>query len=459
MERFVKDTLLNLSSNGLVKVYRGFDSSNSNLPIALKFQIHPSLKHANLTLREAMNQTSLTHPNVCKVINCSVKEWASGQVETVLALELMEKGDLMREIERRMIGGERWTQNELLEILEKILLALVFAQKRGICHRDIKPQNIFLHKESGIKVGDFGSSTSLADTDMAASFSLQGSPFYLSPELKSQYIQYLTNGEAQVKHDPYKSDVYSLGVMMLYMARLRSPEEFANLVRLREKTEELIEECSTYPVLQRLLRGMLEVEPKRRIGLKKLLELLRTSKNLDHVPRAVAEPIDENPRLCAICNRPIFKARTYTDRLESSDFTCSSSCQKRLDAAGYYKCLGCNCPSHATSPIVLPCGHFYHDIVCLYQALSEASQGFFIAVDYICSNCKAHIPDETLEEAFSEASLKDLRRLGEVKTCSLCQRLPGVLVLPCKHARCPKCANRIWKPCPCSNKPAACVLS
>jgi serine/threonine protein kinase len=452
-ERFVKDSLLNLSSNGLVKVYRGFDSSNSSLPIALKFQLHPTLSHANLTLREALNQASLAHPNVCQVIDCSVKEWPSGQVETVLALELMEKGDLMKEIERRMMRGEKWPQTELLEILEKILLALVFAQKNGICHRDIKPQNIFLHKESGIKVGDFGSSTSLADTDMAASFSLQGSPFYLSPELKSHYIQYLTNGEAEVKHDPYKSDVYSLGVMMLYMARLRSPVEFANLVRLREKTEELVEECREYPVLQRLMRDMLEVEPERRIGLGRLLELLRTSKRLGHVH------IDENTRLCAICNHPIFKACSSTDRREPSDFTCSLSCEKRLDAAGLYKCLGCNSPSHATSTIVLPCGHFYHNIVCLYQALSEASQGFFIPADYNCSNCKTHIPDETLEEAFSEASLEDLRRLGEVKMCSLCQKLPGVLVLQCKHARCPKCAGRIWKPCPCSNKPAACVLS
>lgn len=408
-----------------------------------------------MTLREAMNQTSLNHPNICRVVDFCVKEWPSGQVETVLALELMEQGDLMKEIERRMVSGEKWTQDDLLEILEKVLLALVFAQEKRICHRDIKPQNIFLHKEAGIKVGDFGSSTSLADTDIAASFSLQGSPFYLSPELKSHYIQYLTNGEAEVRHDPYKSDVYSLGVMMLYMARLRSPVEFANLVRLREKTEELVEECREYPVLQRLIREMLEVDPERRIGLGKLLEMLRTSRSLD----LSAEPVDENPRLCLICTHPLRKARQRTDSRESFDFTCSLSCEKRLDAAGYYKCLGCQSPSQATSPISLPCGHFYHNVVCLYQALREASQGFFIPIDYVCSNCKVHIPDETLEQAFSEASLEELQRLGEVKMCSLCHRLPGVLVLECKHARCPKCACLITKPCPCSNKPAACTLS
>lgn len=423
-QRYEKLDLLSSSSDGRVRVHRGLDRLHSHRPIALKFQLHYSLAYANLTLREALNQARLTHPNVCQVLDCQVTDLPSGQVETTLVLELMEDGDLMKEIESRMRTGRKWQEKELLAMLEKLLLALIYAQESGICHRDIKPQNVFLHRETCLKVGDFGSSTALADADLAASFSLQGSPFYLSPELKSHYINYLASGQTTVRHDPYKSDVYSLGVMVLFMARLKAPFELANLDRLREKTDLLLLDCGEYPLVQTLLGEMLEIDPEKRISLVNLLKMMKKGKFAGESEKKSAIcPANEDNDTCLYCKVP-------HSRLSQSDL-----------------------------PTFLPCNHFYHDIVCLYQALKEASQGFSLSVDYQCSRCQRRIPDETLEKAFSAGNCKHFGRLGEMKKCVICKGKPALLVQECKHARCLQCAGLITQECPCSTHPSACVLS
>ena len=474
-ERFQKDVLLSSSSDGRVQVHRGLDLSNSHKPIALKYQLHCSLSYANLTLREALNQARLVHPNVCQVLDCQVKGLPSGQVETVLALELMEDGDLMQEIERRMRTRQKWQERKVVEILEKVLLALVYAQENGICHRDVKPQNIFLDRETCVKVGDFGSSTALADADTAALFSLQGSPFYLSPELKAYYLSYLASGLTGVRHDPYKSDVYSLGVMVLFMVRLKAPFELANLDRLREKTELILRDCGEYPVTQALLRVMLEVDPERRISLVDLLKLVKRSKypGRSEQTQACAQvsptsksdidpPNTDKDVLCIVCTQPVPHFPT-TPNPNLADYTCSLDCAKRLDADGFNSCLVCKLPrntrSQADLPTVLPCGHFYHDIVCLYKALKEASQDFCLPADYKCSYCKRRVPDEMLEEAFSKANESEFVRLGETKKCVICREKPGILVQSCKHPRCLECAGHFTKSCPCTREPSACVLS
>jgi serine/threonine protein kinase len=51
---------------------------------------------------------------------------------------------------------------------------------RRIIHRDIKTANIFMDKDNGLKIGDFGISKSLDKTSLAAT-SMLGTPYYLSP--------------------------------------------------------------------------------------------------------------------------------------------------------------------------------------------------------------------------------------------------------------------------------------
>ena len=457
MHSYEKYELIYSSPDGRVKVHRGYSQTLQKV-VALKLQLHPSLAEANLTLREGLNQASLKHPNICEVYDCQVKELAFEQVETTLVTEFMEEGDLMKEIERRMRTAERWSEGEILDILTKIVVALVYAQANGICHRDIKPQNVFLRPPNEIKLGDFGSSTSFARADSVASFSLQGSPFYLSPELKACYIHYLTHGVNSVRHDPYKSDVYSLGVMVLLMVRLQTPLLLSNLGNLRKNTETLLEECTEYPKVQKILRGMLEVTPENRIG---LVELVRKLRNTEQI---ATNSDAGKTRFCVICQKGL-QASSASYSSTGHD-TCSLACEKRLIAADFDRCVVCSLPRTQIPAkmytVVLPCGHFYHHIGCFYAHLSEKSSGFSHSVDYKCKKCNVPIPYETLEDVFSaDQHSADISRLRIVKKCCLCHNRPAVVVLECGHVRCTACASRIDSPCKCMRVAyqSNCVLS
>ena len=78
-------------------------------------------------------------------------------------------------------------------------------------HRDIKPGNLLLGQDSHVRVADFGCSRHYiaSSTD---EYSVRGSDSYLSPLLLASKLR-----ESSCNHNPYKSDVFSLGVTMLEM--------------------------------------------------------------------------------------------------------------------------------------------------------------------------------------------------------------------------------------------------
>ena len=81
---------------------------------------------------------------------------------------------------------------------------------RKVLHRDLKSQNIFLMKDNSVKLGDFGIARVLGNTREKAK-TMVGTPYYLSPEL--------------VESKPYnfKSDIWSLGVVLYELCALKPP--------------------------------------------------------------------------------------------------------------------------------------------------------------------------------------------------------------------------------------------
>ena len=81
---------------------------------------------------------------------------------------------------------------------------------RRIIHRDLKTANIFLNVNKQLKIGDFGISKSLDQSQMAAT-AMVGTPYYLSPEM--------------VEGKPYstKSDIWALGVILYQLCSLKLP--------------------------------------------------------------------------------------------------------------------------------------------------------------------------------------------------------------------------------------------
>ena len=128
-------------------------------------------------------------------------------------MELAEK-DLEKEINSRRTHRKYYSESELLDIILQLVKTLSLMQKNNITHRDVKPQNILLLKDT-YKLCDFGETKVITGVGPILQ-SVRGSELYMSPIL---FYAYNKNVQT-VLHNTYKSDVFSLGMCILLAACL-----------------------------------------------------------------------------------------------------------------------------------------------------------------------------------------------------------------------------------------------
>lgn len=145
-------------------------------------------------------------------------------------------------------------ENQILDWFTQICLAVKHVHDRKILHRDIKSQNIFLTKKGVLKLGDFGVSKCLSFTlDQAKT--VIGTPYYLSPEI------------VQDKGYSFKSDIWSLGVLLYEMCSLKMPFTSQNIATLSLKIIKGV--YSPIPTqyskeLRALVKSLLTVDQEKR---------------------------------------------------------------------------------------------------------------------------------------------------------------------------------------------------
>ena len=138
-------------------------------------------------------------------------------------MELCDK-DFEKEIKERSAYNQFYTELELYNIMLQLISTLSFLQKMHITHRDIKPQNILI--SNGIyKLCDFGDIRVMQREGIVVQ-RVRGSELYMSPIL----FKGLRDRVYHVKHNTYKSDVFSLGMVFLFAACL----SFDGCVEIRE---------------------------------------------------------------------------------------------------------------------------------------------------------------------------------------------------------------------------------
>lgn len=113
--------------------------------------------------------------------------------------------------------------DEALDFSVQIASALNHAHRKGIVHRDIKPQNIILTKDKQLKVTDFGIARAASTYTMKVDDSGFGSAHYCSPE------------QASGRYTDEKADIYSMGVVMYEMFTGKLPFESENSVSVAIK--------------------------------------------------------------------------------------------------------------------------------------------------------------------------------------------------------------------------------
>lgn len=242
-----------------VTVFKGLYKPEQ-APVVIKDLYFSEVADAAEAIEEALCQARLTgHAHVVKLYGLCMTEQNSGCVVS-LALEELDT-DLFEENARRCIQSRGWTEEELWACLGQMVDALSTAQRLGVCHRDIKPHNIFL-KGSCFKLGDFGTSR-LRNT--ADHYSLQGSPYFLAPVLKRNLVTILADPQPhRVQHNVHKSDVYSLALTLLFLAKQGQSEVLCELKTLEAATFQETESLPYSTNFIELLRVMLRPEEKDR---------------------------------------------------------------------------------------------------------------------------------------------------------------------------------------------------
>ena len=189
--------------------------------------------------------------------------------------ELMEKAerDWDNEINERSQKGNYYSENEILNIMSQIIGTLSLMQKNHITHRDIKPQNILIFN-GRYKLCDFGEIRVLERAGLIVQ-RVRGSELYMSPIL----FKGLHSNLIQVKHNTYKSDVFSLGMCLFYACSLTySGVDSIREVNDMEKIKEILFEYlgDRYsPKLILFILSMLEVDEKKRCNFIQLEERLK----------------------------------------------------------------------------------------------------------------------------------------------------------------------------------------
>lgn len=173
--------------------------------------------------REARTVAQLQHPNIVTVY--AVRRLRDGGLALVMQLV---PGRTLRDLlnERRALSFERADR-----VLRDVAAALAHAHRRGVVHRDVKPENIFIDETTGhALLSDFGVARSLEpDSQLTATGTAIGTPSYMSPE---QIDGASLDG---------RSDLYSLGLVGWEMLTGRRPWEGEGLysVIYKQKREEL----------------------------------------------------------------------------------------------------------------------------------------------------------------------------------------------------------------------------
>lgn len=172
-----------------------------------------------------------------------------------LILEHVSGGELFD----YLVKKGRLTPKEARKFFRQIISALDFCHSHSICHRDLKPENLLLDEKNNIKIADFG----MASLQPAGSMleTSCGSPHYACPEV--------IRGE---KYDGRKADVWSCGVILYALLVGALPFDDDNLRQLLEKVKRGVFHIPHFvpPDCQSLLRGMIEINPERRLTLSEI---------------------------------------------------------------------------------------------------------------------------------------------------------------------------------------------
>ncbi len=185
-----------LAAGSMGRVFSAIDLKH-NREVAIKV-MHSHLSNAQNKkrfLREVKIMSGITHDNIVKIYTAG--QCADGSLYMVMQLvKGIEIHDLLKK-------KGVFSPAIALSIVMQAARGLEYVHRKGIVHRDVKPQNLVLDQKSKrVLLIDFGIAKSFDSQDLTRDGNVLGSPSFMSPE------------QVMGKHLTEKSDIYALGTVL-----------------------------------------------------------------------------------------------------------------------------------------------------------------------------------------------------------------------------------------------------
>jgi len=192
-----------LGRGGMATVYRAYDPSFER-EVAIKvlpreFMHDPQF--ADRFKREIKTIAALEHPAIVPVYDVGEEDGMP-----YFVMRYMTGGSLSN-----WINKGKFSLGDAARIIERVSSALAYAHKKGVIHRDLKPDNILFDQNGDPFISDFGVAKFGTSTTNLTGGAVIGTPAYMSPE--------------QAQGDPVdnRSDIYGLGVIIFQMLSGKQP--------------------------------------------------------------------------------------------------------------------------------------------------------------------------------------------------------------------------------------------
>nr|WP_221420914.1 Stk1 family PASTA domain-containing Ser/Thr kinase [Conyzicola lurida] len=203
-----------LGRGGMADVHVGTDSRLGRR-VAIKL-LKPTLAtepaFRSRFRREAQEAAKMAHPTIVRIFDAgeeTITDETGAEIQLPFIIMEFVDGRLLKDL----IAEGPIDPAEAVRIISQVLTALEYSHRAGVVHRDVKPGNIMVTANGGVKVMDFGIARAISDSSasIAETSTIVGTAQYFSPEQ--------ARGEAV----DARTDLYSTGIVLFEMLTGRAP--------------------------------------------------------------------------------------------------------------------------------------------------------------------------------------------------------------------------------------------
>ncbi|CAK78395.1 unnamed protein product (macronuclear) [Paramecium tetraurelia] len=243
--------------------------SESQLPCAVKINNLKKEEDRISAQREREVLIRVNHQNIAKTYKIIEKDnqmYIFREYDEQITLKIM--------FQRLLRTSQAFDEMNMLNLGSQLIHCLNYMESLSLTNRDLNPSNILFSSDNIYKIFDFGSSRIIDENQLLQSMTIGGNEFFMSPQMLGV--------DQSTEIDYYKSDIWSLGMILYYFGesqypwkkefREQDPEFDAEIEKMSDPKYKLPFQKIKSEQMRNLIRRMLDYNQERRASAKELLE-------------------------------------------------------------------------------------------------------------------------------------------------------------------------------------------